>query len=153
MTATIVTDTYNITCSHNTVHLRRFYGSIRHQDLPGTPGATQRSPFRCSDCGRYRISSPDCSRSKRSLGGWRPRSGAAADGTCGDTGSPTDLTNISRSATIPFTVLQAEADQFEGLDVLQIGSVGLEMPKEHGADMVVDYFEVVFRLVLGGFGR
>ena len=51
---------------------------------------------------------------------------------------PPDLTNISRSATIPFTVLQAEVDQFEGLDVLRIGSAGLEILKEHGADLVVD---------------
>ena len=51
---------------------------------------------------------------------------------------PPDLTNISRSATIPFTVLQAEVDQFEALDVLRIGSAGLEILKEHGADLVVD---------------
>ena len=120
------------------MHLRRFYGSIRPQDLPGTPVPRKDPPL------DVRIAEYTAFLRRNALEENVP----LVDGDrvmvlqqtvhVGTLVFPPDLTNISRSATIPFTVLQAEAEQFEGLDVLRIGSAGLEMLKEHGADLVVD---------------
>jgi hypothetical protein len=51
---------------------------------------------------------------------------------------PVDLAPISRSATIPFNVLQDDAERVDGFDVLRIGIAGLNMLKEREAELLVE---------------
>ena len=50
---------------------------------------------------------------------------------------PADLAPISRSATIPFSVLQGDAERVDGFDVLRIGTAGLDTLKEREAELLL----------------
>lgn len=51
---------------------------------------------------------------------------------------PADLAPISRSATIPFSVLQGDAERVDGFDVLRIGTAGLDTLKEREAELLLE---------------